>query len=326
MEPGMIVIRRWIASTIPFIYAVYLPVQSMLLPNPLQRNFELLALAIYLAAAIPSFFLYKGLKLPIAQASFNLSAAVVMPALVIWQREVISDEAVGGWVVMGTAVILTVTAVRQQRVLAIVGTVSLAFQLLYSYGPIAAMTGGLIGAVVLVLAGLGVSTGIQKANSEVDQYRLQEASSRSQIAAITATRTERASRLQEILGAAIPMLTEVASAKNPLSAERKLQTKMLELSLRDEIRGRNLLSAEMKEEIRRLRNLGCEVAVLDEGGTDHLSVESKNELLNRAVEALQPVTQGRVTIRSPKGENFALTVVATLPGQAQPLVSLRLAP
>ncbi len=322
----MIAIRRWIASTIPFIYAIYLPVQSMLLPNPLQRNYELLALCLYLAAAIPSFFLYKGLRLPLAQALFNLSVTVVMPALVIWQRAVINDVSVGGWVVMGTAVILTVTAVRQQRLLAVIGTISLAAQLLYQYGAIVAMTGGLIGAVVLVLAGLGVSTGIQRANSEVDHYRIQEETSRSQIAAITATRNERASRLQEILGAAIPMLSEVATAKDPLSPERKLQTKMLELSLRDEIRGRNLLSREMKAEIARLRNLGCEVAVLDEGGTDHLSAESKKELLNRAVLALQDVSQGRVTIRSPKGESFALTVVATLSGQAQPLVSLRLIP
>ncbi len=322
----MIVIRRGIASTIPFIYAIYLPVQSMLLPNPLQRNYELLALCLYLSAAIPSFLLYRGLRLPLAQALFNLVVTVIMPALVIWQRAVINDVSVGGWVVMGTAVILTVTAVRQQRLLAVLGTISLAAQLLYQYGAIVAMTGGLIGAVVLVLAGLGVSTGIQRANSEVDQYRLQEENSRSQIAAITATRNERASRLQEILGAAIPMLSEVAAAKNPLSPERKLQTKMLELSLRDEIRGRNLLSPEMKSEIARLRNLGCEVAVLDEGGTDHLSAESKNEILNRAVLALQDVTQGRVTIRSPKGESFVLTVVATLSGQAQPLVSLRLIP
>lgn len=322
----MIVIRRWIASTIPFIYAIYLPVQSMLLPNPLQRTFELIALALYLAAAIPSFLLYRGLRLPLPQAIFNLGAAIVMPALVIWQRVEINDVSVGGWVVMGTAVILTVTAVRQQRLLAILGTILLATHLLYAYGPIAAMSGGLIGALVLVLAGLGVSAGIKNANFEVDQYRLQEETSRSQIAAITATRNERASRLKEILGAATPMLTELANAKKPLSEETKQQTKMLELSLRDEIRGRNLLSAEMKAEVRRLRNLGVEVAVLDEGGTDHLSLEAKNELLNRAVQALREVSNGRVTIRSPKGESFALTVVATLPGQAQPLVSLRLTP
>jgi hypothetical protein len=46
-------------------------------------------------------------------------------------------------------------------------------------------------------------------------------------------------------------------------------------------------------------------------------------VLSRAIDSLQVVTQGRVTIRSPKGEDFCLTVVATIPGQAQPVLSLR---
>lgn len=320
----MISIRRWVASIIPFIYAIYLPIQSMLLPNPLERNLELFALVVYLIAASSSFLLYKGLKLPLAQGLYNLFAAIIMPALVISQRDAINNQSVGGWVVMGTAVILTVTAVRQQRLLAVIGTIALAFQLLIHYGPIAALTSGLVGAVVLVLAGLGVSAGIQKANSEVDAYRLQEQTSRAQIAATTATRGERTTRLQLVLGAAIPMLTEIAESKTSLTEERKRETKLLELSLRDEIRGRNLLTSEMKNEIQRLRNLGVDVAVLDEGGTDHLELSAKVGLLNQAVSALQGVTKGRVTIRSPRGESFALTVVATLQGQAEPVVSLRL--
>jgi hypothetical protein len=324
MERSMIVIRRWVASLIPLVYAIYLTVQSILLPNFLGRKLELVALVIYLLAVLPSLVLYKGLRLPVSQALYNLSAAIMMPALVIWQRESINDNSVGGWVVMGTAVVLTVTAVRQQRLLAVLGALSLAIQLLVNYGPLAAVTGGLIGAVVLVLAGLGVSAGIQKANAEVDEYRMQEKTSRAQIAATTATRIERATRLQQVLGAAIPMLTEISNSKTVLKDDKKKQAKLLELSLRDEIRGRNLLSQEMRFEINRLRNLGVDVAVLDEGGTDHLDAEQKAELLETAIASLQEITNGRVTIRSPRGESFALTVVATLPGQAAPLVSLRL--
>jgi hypothetical protein len=322
----MIVIGRLVASLIPFVYAIYLPIQSMLLPNLLGRTFELLALGVYLFAVTPSLLVYKGLRLPLPQALYNLTAAIAMPALVIWQRESIDDNSVGGWVVMGTAVVLTVTAVRQQRLVAVLGALSLTIQLLVTYGPLAAVTGGLIGAVVLILAGLGVSAGIQRANAEVDGYRLQEKTSRAQIAATNTTRIERATRLQQVLGVAIPMLTEIANSQAPLSAERKRQARLLELSLRDEIRGRNLLSSELRFEINRLRNLGVDVAVLDEGGTDHLDYATKSELLKTAISSLQEITNGRVTIRSPRGESFALTVVATLPGQAQPLVSLRLTP
>ena len=80
----------------------------------------------------------------------------------------------------------------------------------------------------------------------------------------------------------------------------------------------------MSNEVQRLRNLGVEVLILDEGGTQFLSPQERDQLLNQAVEALQVVTKGRVTIRSPKGEDFRLTVVATIPGQAQPVLSLRL--
>lgn len=320
----MISIQRWIASTIPFIYAMYLPVQSMLLPNPLERKLELIALAIYVACAIPSLFLYRGIKMPLFQAGINFASAILMPALVITQRSELGDNSTGGWVVMGTAIILTATAVRQQRVIAIAGSVALIAQMFATYGLIVAISGGLIGALVIVLAGLGVSAGIQRANEEVTKYRAEEQRSKAEIATIAATRAERASRLQEILGSAIPMLTELAALRSPLSSERKLEAKVLELSLRDEIRGRNLLSPELKEAVSRLRKLGVEVAVLDEGGMDHLDLEVKGRLLAQVVEALAEITQGRVTIRSPKGESFVVTVVATLPKQAKPLLNLRL--
>jgi hypothetical protein len=99
---------------------------------------------------------------------------------------------------------------------------------------------------------------------------------------------------------------------------------MLELALRDEIRGRGLLTSAMRSEISRLRNLGVEVALLDEGGTKGLSSQELDALLGQAIEALQAINSGRVTVRSPRGELFKVTVVATLPGVAQPLLSLRL--
>jgi hypothetical protein len=80
----------------------------------------------------------------------------------------------------------------------------------------------------------------------------------------------------------------------------------------------------MSKEVQRLRNLGCEVLILDEGGTSHMSPTERDQLLQKAVDALQVVQSGRVTIRSPKAEEFNLTVVATTPGRAEPVLSIRL--
>jgi hypothetical protein len=320
----MISIKRWVSAFIPLVYAFYLPVQSLLIPGIQNRSFEIIALIIYLAAVLPTLVLYRGLNLPLGQAVFNLVAAVVVPALVIFQRDAIDDKDVAGWAVMGTAVILTASAVRQRRVFAVLGVAALVFEFVYAYGPIALFTSGLVGALVFVLAGLGVSTGIKNANTESDKYREREAKSLASIASLEATKSERTSRLQQVLGSSVPFLSLIAESKTPLSTEMKQSARMLELALRDEIRGRGLLTSAMRSEISRLRNLGVEVALLDEGGTEGLTKEELDALLAQAIEALQAITSGRVTVRSPKGEAFKVTVVATLPGVAQPLLSLRL--
>jgi len=320
----MISIKRWAAALIPMVYALYLPVQSLLIPDVQNRLFEVVALLIYLAAVLPTLILYRGLVLPVWQAVFNLVAAVVLPALIILQRDALNSDDTGGWVVMGTAVILTATSVRQRRVFAVLGVLALVAEFVYVYGPIALFTAGLVGALVFVLAGLGVSTGIQNANTESDKYREREAKSLASIASLEATKNERTSRLQQVLGSSVPFLALIADSKEPLSAEMKQSARLLELALRDEIRGRGLLTSNMRSEISRLRNLGVEVALLDEGGTEGLSKDELDALLAQAIDALQAISNGRVTIRSPRGETFKVTVVATLPGVAQPLLSLRL--
>lgn len=320
----MISIKRWVAALIPLVYAFYLPVQSLLIPGISSRLFEVLALAIYLAAVIPTLLAYRGLVVPVWQAAANLLAAFAIPALVILQRDEIGNNDIGGWMVMGTAVILTATAVRQQRLYAVLGLVVLIAEVVYIYGPLALVTAGLVGAMVFVLAGLGVSRGIQSANAESDKYREREAQDLASIASLEATKSERTSRLQQVLGSSVPFLSLIAESKTPLSAEMKQSARLLELALRDEIRGRGLLTSKMRSEISRLRNLGVEVALLDEGGTEGLAKEELDALLGQVIEALQAINSGRVTVRSPRGEAFKVTVVATLPGVAQPLLSLRL--
>ena len=120
------------------------------------------------------------------------------------------------------------------------------------------------------------------------------------------------------------MLSVIKDAQGPIDEELKQSAKLVEATLRDNLRGRDLLNPAMSKEVQRLRSLGCEVLILDEGGTASLTPAQRDELLQKAVDALQIVKNGRVTIRSPKAEDFKLTVVATTPGQAEPVISIRL--
>jgi hypothetical protein len=236
----------------------------------------------------------------------------------------INDNSIGAWVVMGTAVVLTATAVRQQARLALLGITILITVLIVEYGQGALATAGLAGALVFVLAGLGVSQGIARATKESDRFRAKEIESRTKIVELEAASRERQRQLSQVLGAAVPLLTVIKHSQYPLDEELKQSAKIVEATLRDNLRGRDLLNQTMTNEIQRLRNLGVEVLISDEGGTESMSAVDRDALLKEAVDSLQVVTQGRVTIRSPKGEDFRLTVVATISGQAQPVLSLRL--
>jgi hypothetical protein len=320
----MISINRAIASILPFVYALYLPVQSMNVPGFTARYLEIAALLLYVYCAAATLLFFRGLQLPRWQAAINLVAGAALPTIVIAQRELIDDHSIGAWVVMGTALILTATAVRQQARFALIGLALLLGVLIVEYGAGAASTAGLAGALVFVLAGLGVSRGIARTTREMSKFKAKEVESRSKIAELEAASLERQRRLSQVLGTAVPLLSVIRDMKSPLDEELKQSAKIVEATLRDNLRGRDLLNLAMTNEVQRLRNLGVEVLILDEGGTESLSSTERNDLLNKAVTALQVVTQGRVTIRSPKADEFKLTVVATTPGRAEPVLSLRL--
>ena len=317
-------LSRWAVSGIPFLYVLYLPVQSVFHADIFSRPNEILALCLYLLLSTVTLFYLNQIAMPTSLAFAVLGSAFLMPSLVVLQRAQSEDSNTGGWVVMGTAVLLTATAIRQQRLTALFGLLTLIFVIVSSYGLTAFFSAGLAGAIVFVLAGIGGSSGIKKANLEALNYRLKEQQSQSKIVALQAVNDERKIRMENLQEKAVPMLSKLANQKKPLTQELKQSVRQLELSLRDEIRGRGLVTPALRAEVLRLRNLGVEVAVLSEGGTDDISEEQLDDLIDKVVNALQSVSQGRVTIRSPMSEKFKITVVATLPGEAKPLLSLRL--
>ncbi len=320
----MISLSRAVISLLPFIYAMYLPIQSIFVPGFSSRGLEIAALAIYVYVSTVTFLFFRGLRLPRWQAWLNLAAAGLIPGLVILQRNEINDQSIGAWMVMGTAIVLTATAVRQQARIALIGLGVLLGLLIVEYGLPGLAASGLAGALVFVLAGLGVSRGIARTTRETEKFRAIELESISRIAELDAAAKERQQRLAQVLGTAVPLLSVIKDARGPIDEELKQSARLVEATLRDNLRGRDLLNPAMSKEVQRLRSLGCEVLILDEGGTASLTSAERDALLRKAVDALQIVQSGRVTIRSPKAEEFKITVVATTPGQAEPVLSIRL--
>jgi hypothetical protein len=99
---------------------------------------------------------------------------------------------------------------------------------------------------------------------------------------------------------------------------------LAEVELRDEIRGRELVNDKIRVSIRNARKRGVEVVLLDEGGLDGLDQETKQRLLTDVANAIDGIQTGRVTVRTVRGEDWLITVLASDNPNEPPTLWLKL--
>jgi hypothetical protein len=92
----------------------------------------------------------------------------------------------------------------------------------------------------------------------------------------------------------------------------------LEARLRDDIRGRDLVNEEVRLATRNARERGVEVVLLDEGGLTNISQIELNNILGKVSGAINSVAAGKIVVRSPRGESWLVTVIATRSGTEAP--------
>ena len=282
------------------------------------------ALALYVVAILTTLGLYRGLHMPVGQAVFNALVAIALPLIV---NPLIADGAhntFATWYVGGLGVLLSATAVRQHRTIAWIAT-ALVCLIVVAWGGLTAIyDSGLIGMVLLVAAGQALSLGVERASADVKRLGDQAQAEASEAAATTAQRLERQVRLQQALSASRPILERIVASDGKLSAAEQLESRLAEAALRDEIRGRNLINPRVRDAVRLARLRGVEVLLLDEGGLDDCEPDLRERLLGDVANAIDGFAAGKVTVRSPKGEPWMLTVVALSPGSAVPDLWLKL--
>lgn len=325
MGSKVIGVRRWAASLFTSLFALYNVYSGTVWAANYDRAVIcFLPIALYVCTVFPSLIFYRGLRMPIWQAVANLIAAIAIPFLVDSQTSVFAQGINATWYVMGVATLMTVTAVRGYRVIAVAGLAILVTQVITFGGVAAIAVTGLAGAIVFVLAGLAISSGIKTAELETQKYLAETEAAAEEAASLLAARAERAERVQETLRGAEPTLNEIARATEAFDEPTRRNFALLEASLRDQIRGRGILNEQLNLAIRSARERGVSVVVLDEGGMDTLDERSQSTLKAIAADAIATVVSGRIQLRAPRNESYRLTVVATRPGQAQPDLWLKL--
>ena len=321
----MISVSRFAISLIGVLFGLFHAVLGVYwLATYIDPGLGAVALALYVIAILTTMGLYRGLHMPVVQAVFNALVAIALPLIV---NPLIADgshNTFATWYVGGLGVLLSATAVRQHRTIAWVATGLVCLIVVVWGGLTAIYDSGLIGMVLLVAAGQALSLGVERASSDVKRLGDQAQAEASEAAATTAQRLERQVRLQQALTSSRPILERIVASGGKLSAAEQLESRLAEASLRDEIRGRVLINARVRDAVRLARLRGVEVLLLDEGGLDDCDPELRDRLLADVANAIDGIALGKVTVRSPKGEPWMLTVVALSPGSSVPDLWLKL--
>jgi hypothetical protein len=325
MESKMIRIPRWILSLLGVLFASYHAVLGIWsLPEYINLEPAVFAIVFYLATVLPTVLLYRGLELPIAQGILNVAAACIVPLIIDANLDPKDMTAYSTWYVIGIATLMSATAVRQQRLLAWLGTLVLALQVVLWAGLDSGFQTGLTGALLLVFAGHTISVGLAKAFKDTMAYNQQTLEIQTQQATNSAASEIRRNRLGSALIGALPLLTLIKSQQGKLTPEQKNEARLLEASLRDDIRGRELISDSVRAAALDARRRGIEVTILDEGGLDSLPADKKFEILEKVAEGISTVREGRITLRAPANESWSVTLLVTRAGIAKPDLWLKL--
>lgn len=289
-----------------------------------QGEVALLAIAIYLIALISSLLARPGLELRRAFAYLNLSVALAVPVLMSFAMDPEMASGYSTWHVAGIATLMSITAVRQHRTIAWVG-VSLEVTVVLLWGGFGILfNSGVIGALMLVGAAHGASNTLRESARAAKEYREQELSINAARAAKSAARKERQERVAQALKTSLPFLQKLVAKKGKLSEEEKSESLLIERSLRDQIRGRMLLSPELTHQVNEARMRGVEVQLLDDGGLEDISEAERLALLSQVTQELEKIQTGKVVIRALEGEDWKITMAAIRKESDKPDLFIRL--
>jgi hypothetical protein len=307
----MITVPRWLLLVLGALFSAYhvgLGLYSLDVPRSPWPT--VVALALYTIATIASLWPVSRLRMPDWLAAFDLAVSIVMPLLVTSQLDPDADNSYATWYVAAVGTLMTIAAARRQLVVAWLGVIALAVQSVVWAGPMSLGTLGVIGSIVWVAIAHMLTSALAAAARETRRYAQAEREAAAWQAAQDAHLFEGRMRLAQTNRIAAPMLRRIADRDGDLTEAQRQECRMLEAAIRDEIRGRMLLTDAVRTEVQLARERGSIVTLLDEGGIDDLDEPSRDRVLSRLAEAVAASRADRIIARTAaEGSAVAVTVV-----------------
>lgn len=289
-------------------YHIFLGASTLSVPRMAAP--AIVAMVLYALATMLSLWPTSPVRMPLWLAAFDLAVCIALPVLVTSQLSSSADNGYATWHVAAVGTLMTILAVRRQQLAAWAGVIFLGVQtaLWGGVGSLASL--GVIGSIVWVGVAVVITRALVKAARDARQFGRAEREATEWQAAQEAHVIERQFRLRKTYRVAAPMLAEIIRTNGDLTPMQKQECRYLEQAIRDEIRGRSLLTDDVREQVMVARRRGTDVNLLDEGGLDDLSTEQLQAVLQRLAEAIRGTTADKLIVRTvPHSSRVAVTVV-----------------
>jgi hypothetical protein len=277
-----------------------------------------LAIAIFLCTLIISVAASTGLFIGSSYGTVVALGAVATVLVASAGIRFDHGDPYATWYVGGMGVLLGVLAARGQAGLAWLAAIVVVVAVYLEGGLSELGEVGLEGMLILIAAGQATSRSVIRADREVEELQKAEILTQAAIISAKVSGAERRQRLQQVLKEALPALSSIAASDWSVEDRGRTELMQLEARLRDDIRGRDLVNEEVRLATRNARERGVEVVLLDEGGLTNLSQIELNNILGKVSGAINSVTAGKIVVRSPRGESWLVTVIATRSGTEAP--------
>lgn len=249
-------------------------------------------------------------RLPLWVCIIALVTTVIVPPAVAYG---VGPDAVGAsyatWYIGGLGALMVVLVVRGQPWPAWSGTVVLSAWSALLLGPVEALGLGLVGSLMWVGAAQFFVYALARADQDTERLGELQRSASAVQAAQGSQQRERRIQVQRALAVAGPVLAATIATGGDLGEKGRLEARIAEGRLRDELRGPRLLDDAVRDALDATRRRGAVVTLLDEGGLDTLPEPELTTIRAELAATLRASRSDRLYIRTSGDPEIAVTVV-----------------
>ncbi|AZS39942.1 hypothetical protein CVS54_01259 [Microbacterium oxydans] len=303
---------RSVATSLAVGFALYFVARGIWwIEQPTAPLVMVLAIGLYLVVVNVAILGHGAVvRMPMWSAILALVASALIPILVTSSLDPADRTApFATWYIGALGLLGVVCVVRRRPLIGVLVLGVLVVTASAYLGFVVALNLGLVGSIMwVVVAGLLVMFWDRAVRDTERLAEIQQA-----VSAWHATQRvrqrERRLRTQFALAVAGPVLSRVVAARGVLDEQERMDARLAEGRLRDELRGADLLNDAVRNAIEAARRRGVVVTVFDEGGFDGID-ETRRELIrDELAVVLSRAQTARLIIRSARDPRVAVTVV-----------------